>query len=71
MEEFYGTEEYFEQKVSNCLSKDADEKKLSKIAAQLEYEIRHEFICHERIRKECLENLFEVCDRAISDKKNK
>ncbi|WP_282140935.1 hypothetical protein [Cytobacillus oceanisediminis] len=68
MEEFYGTEEYFEKKVSKYLSKDADEKRLSKIAARLEYEIRYEFICHERIRDECLENLFEVCDRVISDK---
>ncbi|MCS0670417.1 hypothetical protein [Cytobacillus firmus] len=68
MEGFYGTEEYFEQKVSNYLSKDGDENKLSIIAAQLEYEIRYEFICHERVRNECLENLFEVCDRVLTEK---
>ncbi|MDF2037712.1 hypothetical protein P2R12_12185 [Cytobacillus oceanisediminis] len=68
MEVFYGTEEYFEQKVSNYLSKDGDENKLSIIAARLEYEIRYEFICHERVRNECLENLFEVCDRVLTEK---
>ncbi|URT70612.1 hypothetical protein [Cytobacillus firmus] len=68
MKEFYGTEEYFEQKVSSFLSKEGDEKKLSIIAARLEHEIRNDFICHERVRNECLENLFEVCDRVMAEK---
>lgn len=60
----FGTAEYFEQKIENKLSKkqlnsNGNELILT-IVAQLEYEIRYDFICHERIKKECLENLYKV-----------
>ncbi|MEK3857199.1 hypothetical protein [Cytobacillus sp. FSL H8-0458] len=70
MSAIFGSVEYFERKIGNYLAKkqinDVNEKQLFNIAAQLEYEIRNDFICHERIKKECLENLFKVYSRISS-----
>ncbi|MCS0788561.1 hypothetical protein NX021_10405 [Cytobacillus firmus] len=70
MSAIFGTVEYFERQIAHYLAikqiNDVSEKHLSNIAAQLEYEIRNDFICHERIKKECLENLFKVYSRISS-----
>ncbi|AND42271.1 hypothetical protein [Cytobacillus oceanisediminis] len=64
MSALFGTAEYFEQKIENKLSmqplNNNGNELISTIVAQLEYEIRYDFICHERIKKECLENLYKV-----------
>lgn len=68
MSPFFGTVEYFEQKIKNYLGKmhlkKNHEKHLTKIVSQLENEIRYDFTCHDRIKKECLDNLFKVSKKA-------
>lgn len=70
MSPFFGSVEYFEEKIENYISskqlkKNKDEH-LSKIVSQLENEIRYDFTCHNRIKKECLENLYKVSNKASS-----
>jgi hypothetical protein len=66
----FGTIEYYEQKIENYISgkqiiRRKDEH-LSIIVSQLEAEIRNDFTCHDRIKKECLENLYKVSNKASS-----
>ncbi|KAF0822199.1 hypothetical protein V7200_07270 [Cytobacillus firmus] len=68
MRPLFGTVEYFEQKIANCLSnkqlRKNKKERISEIVSELENEIRYDFTCHERIKEECLENLFKVCKKA-------
>lgn len=57
----FGTVEYFEREIlntpqdqTNSLSKD---EYLKHIYAKLENEVLHNFVCDEKIRIECLQNL--------------
>lgn len=64
----YGTVEYFEQKIEKYLAnkqlKKNKKERISEIVSELENEIRYDFTCHDRIKKECLENLFKVSKKA-------
>ncbi|MCM3090655.1 MULTISPECIES: hypothetical protein [unclassified Cytobacillus] len=66
----FGSVEYFEEKVKDYIaSKQIKKNKnehVSKIVSQLENEIRYDFTCHTRIKKECLENLYKVSNKASS-----
>ncbi|MBG9452150.1 hypothetical protein ABE67_23015 [Cytobacillus firmus] len=69
MRPLFGTVEYFEQKIDAYLTNKKlknKEKHIKEIVSKLEKEIRHDFICHERIRKECLNNLFKVSKRTAA-----
>lgn len=64
----FGTVEYFEQKIQKYLAnkqlKKNKKERISEIVSELENEIRYDFTCHDRIKKECLENLFKVSKKA-------
>jgi len=64
----FGTVEYFEQKIEKYLAnkqlKKNKKERISEIVSELENEIRYDFTCHDRIKKECLENLFKVSKKA-------
>lgn len=69
MRPLFGTVEYFEQKIETYLTNKKlknKEKHIKEIVSKLEKEIRHDFICHERIKKECLNNLFKVSKRTAA-----
>lgn len=69
MRPLFGTVEYFEQKIDTYLTNKKlknKEKHIIEIVSKLEKEIRHDFICHERIKKECLDNLFKVSKRTAA-----
>jgi hypothetical protein len=57
----FGTVEYFEREILNYLedkeSQYDDSDLLESIITQLEDEILHDFVCDEKIRRECLNNL--------------
>jgi hypothetical protein len=64
---YYGSVEYFEREIIQYLSEHpdncADQEELSAIASRLEGELMHDFICDERLRTECLENLECACKK--------
>ncbi|MBG9445282.1 hypothetical protein [Cytobacillus firmus] len=69
MRPLFGTVEYFEHKIDTYLTNKKNknrEKHIKEIVSKLEQEIRHEFICHERIKKECLQNLFKVSKKTAA-----
>ncbi|MCU1807098.1 hypothetical protein NVV31_17055 [Cytobacillus firmus] len=69
MRPLFGTVEYFEQKIDTYLTNKKlknKEKHIKEIVSKLEKEIRYDFICHERIKKECLNNLFKVSKRTAA-----
>ncbi|WP_338030842.1 hypothetical protein [Cytobacillus citreus] len=57
----FGTVEYFEREIYNYLNenqlKEISEDSLYVITSKLKKEILYDFVCDERIRLECLENL--------------
>lgn len=57
----FGTVEYYEREIINYLNdrrlKGMGDVHLNDITSKLEYEILYDFICDERIRLECLNNL--------------
>lgn len=57
----FGSIEFFEREIINSLNEDS----ISIITSKLEYELLHDFICHERIRLECLNNLKRANKRII------
>ncbi|KML43177.1 hypothetical protein [Cytobacillus firmus] len=69
MSPLFGSVEYFEEKIENYISskklKKNKDQHLSKIVSQLENEIRYDFTCHHRIKKECLENLYKVSNKVL------
>jgi hypothetical protein len=58
----FGTVEYFEREIVKYLTKDKlnsiAEDRFHIIITKLKSEILYDFVCHERIRAECLDNLF-------------
>ncbi|PLR96810.1 hypothetical protein [Bacillus sp. T33-2] len=64
----FGTVEYFEREIrdylsSNQINSSIVAEEISQIQTKLENEILYDFICDERIRVECLQNLTYACDR--------
>ncbi|MFJ8243864.1 hypothetical protein ACIQ4Z_05655 [Peribacillus asahii] len=64
----FGTIEYFEQEVLRHLEINqmggwSKEDEISLIYSRLENEILYNFVCHEKVRMECLKNLTFVCNR--------
>ena len=63
----FGTVEFFEKEIFNYLNENLlngiSENPLSVITSELKYEISHDFICDERIRLECLNNLKYAIDK--------
>ncbi|WP_246197223.1 hypothetical protein [Cytobacillus depressus] len=57
----FGTVEYFKREIYNYLNenqiKEISEDSLNAITSKLKKEILYDFVCDERIRLECLENL--------------
>ena len=57
----FGTVEYFEREIYNYLNenqlKELSKDTLNVITSKLKKEILYDFVCDERIRLECLENL--------------
>lgn len=57
----FGTFEYFHREIVNHLNehglKEKMEEELSFITTKLENEILYDFICDERLRRECIKNL--------------
>ncbi|WNS77659.1 hypothetical protein RRV45_19620 [Bacillus sp. DTU_2020_1000418_1_SI_GHA_SEK_038] len=57
----FGTVEYFEREIYNYLNenqlKEISEDSLSVVTSKLKKELLYDFVCDERIRLECLENL--------------
>ena len=70
----FGTVEYFEREIINYLNdsrlKGISDISLSDISSKLEYEILNDFICHERIRLECFNNLKYAIDMFIQNKES-
>ncbi|WP_264739749.1 hypothetical protein [Cytobacillus firmus] len=64
MSVIFGTVEYFEKEIAAYLAdsrlKESKLKKLKTITSKLENELLYDFSCHERLRQECLKNLFEA-----------
>ncbi|WP_394138174.1 hypothetical protein [Cytobacillus oceanisediminis] len=57
----FGSVEYFEREIEEYLTdnqlEEVTEDQLSVITSKLETELLYDFVCDERIRKECLNNL--------------
>ncbi|GLB60235.1 hypothetical protein [Cytobacillus sp. NCCP-133] len=57
----FGSVEYFEREIEEYLTdhkmEDASEEQLSIITSKLKTELLYDFVCDERIRKQCLNNL--------------
>lgn len=65
MNVFFGTVEYFEKEfltyaASNHLSNLSNDQ-ISAFYSKMKDELLHDFVCTERIRLECLENLKQAC----------
>jgi hypothetical protein len=72
MSVLFGSVEYYERELlhtveQNQVNTRADEQ-ISKTYAKLKRELLHDFVCEEKIRTECLENLTKAfCRRFNSD----
>ncbi|WP_026581970.1 hypothetical protein [Bacillus sp. J33] len=68
----FGTVEYFEKEITTYLSdnrlKASKLEKFKTITSKLENELLYDFHCHERLRKECLENLSKACGKISKGK---
>lgn len=68
----FGTVEYFEREMINylyeCRIKGINDVSLSVITSTLKHEILFDFICDERIRLECLNNLEIAIDMLTQNK---
>jgi hypothetical protein len=65
----FGSVEYFEQEILSYLEKSGEhvrEAAISKIYSNLENELLHDFVCDEKIRQECLQNLSNACEKLVS-----
>jgi hypothetical protein len=64
MDVIFGTIEYFEKEIVNYLSEvdlsESTDECLSFITSKLKTEILYDFVCDERIRTQCLDNLFDA-----------
>ena len=65
----FGSIEFFEREIINSLNenqlKNLNKDSISAITSKLEYELLYDFICHERIRLKCLNNLKRANKRII------
>ncbi|PWW29390.1 hypothetical protein DFO73_10421 [Cytobacillus oceanisediminis] len=62
MKVYYGSVEYFEREIIHSLSRQ-EANSLREIADKLERELLFDFICDEKIKKECLNNLECACTK--------
>ena len=67
----FGTVEYFEQEFEYYLADGQKRNQLKDeidaIHSKLENEILHDFICDEKLREECLQNLSDACNKLTED----
>nr|WP_210365792.1 hypothetical protein [Bacillus sp. REN3] len=67
----FGTVEYFEQEIEHYLADVAEKQRIReeiyKIQSKLEDELLHDFICDEKLRKECLRNLADAFNKLKQD----
>ncbi|RSD24981.1 hypothetical protein [Mesobacillus subterraneus] len=67
----FGTIEYFEREIEFHLAEVEKRERLreeiQQIQMKLEEELRNDFICDERLRAECLQNLTDACSRLTED----
>ncbi|MBT2687444.1 hypothetical protein J7I93_04525 [Bacillus sp. ISL-47] len=62
MKIYYGSVEFFEREIIHSLSRQ-ETNSLEEIAEKLEKELLYDFICDEKIKRECLNNLVCACTR--------
>jgi len=67
----FGTVEYFEREIEFHLT-DVEKRErfrdeIEQIQMKLEEELRNDFICDEKLRGECLENLSNACNKLTED----
>ncbi|WP_226085691.1 MULTISPECIES: hypothetical protein [Mesobacillus] len=67
----FGTVEYFEQEIEFHLTEIEKREKfreeIQQIQRKLEEELRNDFICDEKLRMECLQNLSNACNKLTED----
>jgi hypothetical protein len=67
----FGTVEYFEQEIEFHLTETEKREKfreeIQQIQMKLEEELRNDFICDEKLRVECLQNLSNACSKLTED----
>ncbi|MCM3125095.1 hypothetical protein QNH36_20105 [Mesobacillus sp. AQ2] len=67
----FGTVEYFEREIEFHLTdvekRERFQEEIQQIQMKLEEELRNDFICDERLRRECLENLSNACSKLTED----
>jgi hypothetical protein len=65
----FGTVEYFEKEILDYLANhqisELDKDHISIIYTRLKNEILYDFVCDEKIRVECLQNLMSACDKLM------
>lgn len=64
MEVSFGTVEYFEQEIRRHILTE-EQSKIAQVAENLELDLKINFVCHEDLRKQCLENLYDASQRLL------
>ncbi|KAB2332544.1 hypothetical protein [Bacillus mesophilum] len=64
MEVLFGTVAYFEQEIRRHVLKE-EKNKIVQIAENLELDLKFNFVCHEDLRKECLQNLSQASKKLL------
>ncbi|MEW9110778.1 hypothetical protein ACQCT6_16420 [Cytobacillus gottheilii] len=64
MEVLFGTVAYFEQEIQRHVLKE-EKNKIAQIAENLELDLKFNFVCHEDLRKECLQNLSHASEKLL------
>jgi hypothetical protein len=67
----FGTVEYFEREIEFHLSevekRERLKEEINQIQMKLEEELLNDFICDEKLRVECLQNLSNACSKLTED----
>jgi hypothetical protein len=67
----FGTVEYFEREIEFHLSevekRERIQEEINEIQYKLEQELLNDFICDEKLRIECLQNLSNACSKLTED----
>jgi hypothetical protein len=67
----FGTIEYFEREIEFHLAevekRERLQEEISQIQVKLEEELLNDFICDEKLRMECLQNLSNACSKLTGD----
>jgi hypothetical protein len=67
----FGTVEYFEREIEFHLAevekRDRFMEEINQIQLKLEQELLNDFICDEKLRMECLQNLSNACSKLTED----